>query len=446
MSKIVKLKIDKLVFGGQGLGKIADKVFFVWNSLPGEEVEAEIIKDKKTYVEAVARKILKALPERVEPNCAHFLVCGPWQMMSFETENKWKTEIACETYKKIGKFDPGKLQIEFDEKNQFNYRNKIEYSFAEVGEKIKFAFFERGKKYRTAIEPCCLASKVINQTAESILNWINENNIPNCSLKTLIVRSNEKQETIAALFIKDKIEFLEKENAILKFSKDGRFISIKNFPQITDKFIGFQLYYSTHKSPASVVSSEIISIGPNYIVEKINGVRLKYGLLSFFQINVKMFAKVLKDIENFLDKKSDVVDYYAGVGAISLALHKNFRSAILVESNKEAVLWAKDNIVNNKIDNCRVELSTVEKMLNEIQFDKIIIFDPPRAGLHKDVIKRLLEVKPKKIIYLSCNLSTQARDLELLKPVYNIKFIKLYNFFPKTPHVEGLCVLVRNIE
>jgi 23S rRNA (uracil1939-C5)-methyltransferase len=441
MPKIVTLKIDKLVFGGQGLGKIDDKVFFVWNALPGEEVEAEVIKDKKTYAEAVARKILKSSPERIEPTDAHFLVCGPWQMMSFETENRWKAEMARETYEKIGKFDSGELEIEFDEENQFNYRNKIEYSFTEVEGKIKLAFFERGKKYRSAIEPCELASNAINETAEVILNWINENKIPNRSLKALIIRSNEKNQTIAALFIKDKIEYQKDNTVILRLSKDGQYLDLKNFPKLTKNLIGFQLYYSTHKSPASVVTADLFSAGQSYIVEELNGVKLKYGLISFFQINVKMFSRALKDIEKFLDKKSDVVDYYSGVGAIGLALNKSFKSAVLVENNEEAVVWAKDNIVNNEIENCRAELSTAEKMLDEIKADKIIILDPPRAGLHPDVVKRLLDVKPKKIIYLSCNLSTQARDLELLTSAYKIKFVKLYNFFPRTPHVEGLCVM-----
>ncbi|MFZ2189463.1 MAG: methyltransferase, partial [Candidatus Magasanikiibacteriota bacterium] len=147
------------------------------------------------------------------------------------------------------------------------------------------------------------------------------------------------------------------------------------------------------------------------------------------------------DIGKFLDKAKSVVDFYSGVGAIALPLHDKYKSAVLVESNEEAVEYAKENIILNKINNCEAQLSPAEKIVDLITKDKIIIFDPPRAGLHEDVVKQVLATLPERIIYLSCNLSTQARDIKLLSEKYQVKFLKLYNFFPRTPHVEGLCVL-----
>jgi len=129
------------------------------------------------------------------------------------------------------------------------------------------------------------------------------------------------------------------------------------------------------------------------------------------------------------------------VGAIALPLAKKVKSAVLVESNEEAVGFAKENVKLNKLKNCKVVFSPTEKALDYIEKGKTIIFDPPRAGLHQKIIDRILEIKPKKIVYLSCNIATQARDLNLLSKGYKVKSIKLYNFFPRTPHIEGLAVL-----
>jgi len=419
----MKIKIDKLVFGGQGLGKFEGKTAFIWNALPGEQIEADLIKKRKNIIEGVASNILVSSPDRIKNREDHFLACSPWQILDFEKENYWKKEIARESYIKFGELNKDlKLDI-ISNNNQYGYRNKIEYSFTlDAENKISFAFFIRGKHKLEAIKNCELASKEINNTAQKILNWIDDNNIEIRSLKSLIVRSNKKGETIAALFIKDILTF-------------------DNYPDLDKNFIGFTLYFSIPQGPASVPTQNLYSIGQNYLIEEINKTKLKYGTLSFFQINVPLFEFALQDIEQFLDKKKEVVDFYSGSGAISLPLHKKFKSAVLVDNNEEAITLSKENIELNKIKNCQAELKPAEKMVDLIEKDKIIIFDPPRVGLHYKVIDKVLEVQPRRLIYLSCNLSTQARDIKLLSEEYKITFLKLYNFFPRTPHIEGLCVL-----
>lgn len=422
----MKIKIEKLVFGGQGLGKFEGKTAFVWNALPGEEVEADLIKKRKNILEAVAINILKPSPDRVKNREGHFLACSPWQILEFEKENYWKKEIAKETYIKFAELKKNlKLDIVSDEK-QYEYRNKIEYSFTlDLENNISLAFFIRGKHKLDAIKNCELASREINETAKKILDWINFNKIEIRSLKSLIIRSNKKGETIAALFIKDVLTF-------------------ENYPELDKDLIGFTLYFSIPQSPASVPTQVLYSIGQDFLVEEINKVKLKYSALSFFQVNVPIFELALKDIEPFLDKKREVMDFYSGSGAISLPLHKKFKSAILVDNNEESINLAKENIELNKIKNCQAEFSPAERIVDLIEKNKIIIFDPPRVGLHYKVIDKVLEVQPRRIIYLSCNLSTQARDIKLLSREYKISFLKLYNFFPRTPHIEGLCVLDKN--
>lgn len=422
-----KILIEKLVAGGQGLGRLNGKAVFVWNALPGEEVEFEYLSNKKDYAEGIARTILTPSKHRVAPKEDHFLSSSPWQIMDFKTENEWKRNIAAEQYSKIGDMilSPNEIKIETDER-EFGYRNKIEFSFVinKETESLSLAFFERGKKVLTPVTSELLAEPVINETAQAILDWVTKEEIPIRSLKSLILRSNGEGKAIAALFIKDKLTF-------------------DSFPTLSKNFLGFHLYYSTHKSPASVPTALLKSVGQDYLTSTILGTKLKFGLLSFFQINIPLFTKALTDIAAFVDPKASLVDYYSGVGAISLPISLNREETILVESNEEAVAYAKENIAANNRTGCTAECAPSEKMIQFIDSEKTIILDPPRMGLHDKVTSTLLQKKPKRIIYLSCDIATQARDVRLLSQGYKVSFIKLYNFFPRTPHIEGLVVLDR---
>lgn len=419
------VQIEKLVFGGQALARLPDgRAVFVWNALPGEEVEIEMIKGKKDYAEAVATHIIKASPDRVEAKETAYLSTSPWQMISEDAEAKYKVDIAVETYGRIGGLILQSQKPELvSPKKHFGYRNKMEFSFCELPDgSISLAFFERGKKIKAAVAGSELAEPIINEVAKNVTDWINKQKITNRSLKSLIIRSNGTGQAIAALFIKDELSF-------------------SDYPSATEQFKGFHLYYSTHKSPASVPTKLLYSAGDNYLITELLGTKLKFGLLSFFQINIPIFEIALKDIAAFVGPKTPLIDYYSGVGAIGLPLAKNRSETILVDNNKEAIEYAKENISLNNLATCRAECVEAEKMLDIISKDKIIILDPPRAGLHKDVVREIIKKQPERIVYLSCNLSTQARDIQMLSEHYKVSFIKLYNFFPRTPHIEGLCVL-----
>lgn len=420
-----KVTIEKMVFGGQGMGRMGDgRPVFVWNALPGEEVEIDLLRSKKDFAEGVAVNILKASPDRVEPLETEFLSTSPWQMMNEKAEEKYKLDVAIETYGRLGGLiltsNPPEL---VSPKQHYGYRNKMEFSFCENEDGTKsLAFFERGKKIRTHVEGSKLAEPIINQVAEKIVAWVNEHQIPMRSLKSLIVRSNGQGQAIAALFIKDQLEFA-------------------NYPVADDILKGFILYYSTHKSPASVPTKLLYQSGDDFLITELLGTKLKFGLLSFFQINIPIFEIALKDIAAFVGPHTPLVDFYSGVGAIGLPLAKNREQTYLVDNNEEAIQYATENIALNSTEHCEATCIESEKITELISSDKIIILDPPRAGLHKDVVKELLKKRPQRIIYLSCNLSTQARDLQMLSETYKVIFIKLYNFFPRTPHIEGLCVL-----
>jgi len=426
------VKIEKLVFGGQGMGYWDNKAAFVWNALPGEEVEVDMTYNKKTHSEGTAIKINNPSPDRIEPLEDHASICSAWSVMTLEAEQKWKEETAREVYDRMGGIKLPSYDMIWEtglsgEKITHGYRNKIEYSFGQHPDgRVSFAFFERGKRNRRPIDCCLLASKEINETAQTIFDWVIKKDISLRSLKALIVRSNKAGETIAALFIKDEMKFREKEIQDL----------------LSKSFIGFQIYYSTHKSPASVPTKLLYSVGTDAITENLAGVTFSYGALSFFQICPPIFERALEDIRAHIDPSLPLVDFYAGVGSIGLTLASSVPSVQLVESNPEAVENAEKNIrLNDLSDKVTAILSPAEKVTEYITGECQVIVDPPRAGLHPDVVKRLLEAKPKRIIYLSCDLSTQARDIKMLSEAYTISFSRLYNFFPRTPHIEGLVVL-----
>lgn len=420
--------IEKLVFGGQAITRLpTGQVCFVWNALPEEVADIQIIKARKGVFEAVTTTIHSPSPFRIDPIDNHFLSSSPWQIVEPTQEAQFKKEIAAETYSKIADMILSANQLKFADNPDAHkdYRNKMEFSFTINAEGVpQLALFVRGSKDKVVVEDALLADPAIMTTAKHVLAWIQEKNIPLRSLKSLIVRSNKAGETIAGLFIKDKLP-------------------LDTYPELTDGLIGFSLYYSTHKSPASVPTELMSQLGKNFLTENILGMPLKYGLFSFFQVNVPMFEEALKDIAAFLDPKQSLMDFYSGVGAIGLPLSQSREKTILVESNEQATEFAADNIRINNLDNCEVHCAPAEKITELLDKDAQLIVDPPRSGLHEKMIRAVLRTRPPRIVYLSCNLSTQARDMRLLSQAYKVSFMKLYNFFPRTPHIEGLVVMDR---
>jgi 23S rRNA (uracil1939-C5)-methyltransferase len=420
----MRISIEKLVFGGQGLGRADGKVIFAWNALPDEIADVAMLKSKKSHGEAVATNILSRSPDRIEPRDDHFLSCAPWQILSAEAEVRWKIALARETYEKIGGFAaPGQLEM-VSPAEHYGYRNKMEYSFqlTDTGS-VSFAFFDRGGKLRRPIAVCALADARLNAAAERILAWINAKRIPIRSLKSAIIRSNSAGDIIAGLFIKDRLAF-------------------DDYPPLGGGLVGMHIYYSTHKSPASVPTAILASFGAHHLVETIMGKRLSYGLFSFFQIHIPMFERALADIATHLPADAPLLDFYSGVGSIGIPLADRVPRGTLLESNPEAVEYAAQNIRDNALSGYDAICAPAEKMTQLITGAETLIVDPPRAGLHADVIGQILSARPPRVIYLSCNLATQARDVAiLLGGGYELSHLALYNFFPRTPHIEGLAVL-----
>lgn len=408
--------IEKLVHGGQGMGELASgRKVFVWNALPGEKVKARIIKKKRGYVEAIAEEITTPSSERTEPKEANYLATSPWQIMTFEAENKYKKSIVEELFVREKIALPNIGDVIHGDKQE-NYRNKMEYSFWGDDDGLHLAMYRRGSHGKQIVQGSLLAMPPIDQASQNILEELKKHDIRAGDLKTVIVRCTQEGKAVASLFVKHQ-----------------------DFPQINlpANLQGLRVYYSTPKSPASVPTELLYQHGDVVIHDKLLGKRFVYDVDSFFQVNIPIFEKALANIASHIDTEM-VIDMYAGTGSIGLSVAKN--KVQLVELDPASVAMAKINAENTNVDAEVIEAST-EKVLEYITSDYPVIFDPPRSGLHHKVVARALEITPPKIVYLSCNPATQARDLSRLQEKYTITHFEIYNFFPRTPHIETLAVL-----
>lgn len=408
--------ITKLVHGGQGLAELADgRKVFVWNALPGEKVVARVIKKKRSYAEAIAEEIIEPSPERVEPQEENYLATSPWQMMTYEAENKYKKAIVAELFQQAHVSIPD-FQISFPEA-QWHYRNKMEYSFWGDDDGLHLALHRRGSHGKQIVAGSKLALPAIDAAANAICIQLQQLDVRAGDLKTIIVRCNQKGEAVASLFVKP--ETFQK----LELPKGLK---------------GIRVYHSNPKSPASVPTKLLQELGDVTLTDSLLDKQFTYDVDSFFQVNIPIFEQALQRIKEYCNEPS-IVDMYAGVGSIGLSVAKE--RVELVELDPATVNMGRKNADTSELQTEVVEAST-EKALDYIVGDRPVIFDPPRAGLHSRVVERVLEALPPKVIYLSCNPATQARDLALLQESYKITYFETFNFFPRTPHIETIAVLV----
>lgn len=427
--------IEKLVHGGQGLGELADgRKVFVWNALPGEKVRIEIIKQKRSFAEAIAVEILEPSAERMEPVEANYLATSPWQMMTFDAENTYKKAIVVELFQqahvKIPEFSvatvPGKAAQAGELVSQlgamenpsgvFHYRNKMEYSFWGDDDGLHLALHQRGSHGKQIVTGSLLAMPAIDTAANAVVAQLSELSARAGDLKTIIVRSDQQGNAVAALFTK-----LEK------------FRELALPPELK----GLRVYYSDPKSPASVQTKFLYEVGDVTLTDELLGKTFEYDVDSFFQVNIPIFERALVRIKEFCDEP-DITDMYAGVGTIGLSVAS--KQVQLIELDPATAKMLRRNARASGLQAEALQASA-EKSLEHISADKPVIFDPPRAGLHAKVVSKVLEVLPSKIVYLSCNPATQARDLALLQEKYVVKYFETFNFFPRTPHIETLAVL-----
>jgi len=425
------LRLEKIVGGGQAIGTLDDgRKAFVWGGLPKELVTIRVTKKKSHFVEGIVTEIIEKSPERITPKDENsYLSTSPWQIMPMSSEQSHKASLIEEAFLLHNITLPEKIEV-FSDGVEFNYRNKVEFSWFgdktddDEKETLDLAFFKRGGKGKVVVNGTSLAHPSINKLAIEIRDLLREKPIVARQLKTLLIRSDQHGNAVWQLYIKDRIENLISDD-------EAKLLSAK----------GGEIIYSDPKSPASRVTERLNKFGDTTLSDTILGVAFNYACEGFFQVNIPVYEKALSDMKAWIDcnEKMPTLDLYSGVGTIGLTIGGD--DVTLVEINEHAVAEMQRNIAKLNRPNVKAILAPSEKSLEYITGGQIVIVDPPRAGLHADVTNRLLETAPPRIIYLSCNPVTQARDVSLLQEKYEIAHHQGYNFFPRTPHIEHLVVL-----
>ena len=423
--------MEKIVGGGQAIGTLDDgRKAFVWGGLPKELVTIRVTKKKSHFVEGIMTEIIEKSPERITPKDENsYLSTSPWQIMPMSSEQSYKASLIEEAFLLHNITLPEKIEV-FSDGVEFNYRNKVEFSWFgdktddDEKETLDLAFFKRGGKGKVVVNGTSLAHPSINKLAIEIRDLLREKPIVARQLKTLLIRSDQHGNAVWQLYIKDRIENLISDD-------EAKLLSAK----------GGEIIYSDPKSPASRITKRLEKFGDTTLSDTILGVAFNYACEGFFQVNIPVYEKALSDMKAWINcnEKLLTLDLYSGVGTIGLTIGGD--DVTLVEINEHAVAEMQRNITKLNRPNAKAILAPSEKSLEYITDEQIVIVDPPRAGLHADVTNRLLETAPPRIIYLSCNPVTQARDVSLLQEKYEIVHHQSYNFFPRTPHIEHLVVL-----
>lgn len=449
---------------GKTIGKAPDgRVIFLTNTVPGDVVDVQTTKKRKAYFEGVATNFHSLSDKRTTPKCAHFGVCGgcKWQDMGYEHQLFYKQKEVENNLKRIGHLElPEITPIKGSEKQYF-YRNKMEFSFSDsrwltleeiqsdtqITEKNALGFHIPGMWDKILdINKCHLQADPSNAIRLETKAFAINNNITffnprnqHGMLRTLMIRTSSIGEIMVL------VQFYEKEETkrmlLLGHLKTS-------FPEITSL-----LYVINPKQNDTIYDQEICCYyGRDHIFEEMEGLQFKINAKSFYQTNSDQAHELYKITRDFagLTGKELVYDLYTGTGTIAQFVARKAKKVIGIESVPEAILDAKSNADNNKITNVDFFVGDMKNVFNanfisEHGVPDIIITDPPRDGMHKDVVQQILNIAPKKVVYVSCNSATQARDLALMKTLYDVTKVQPVDMFPQTHHVENVVLLEKKV-
>ncbi len=449
---------------GKTIGKAPDgRVIFLTNTVPGDVVDVQTTKKRKAYFEGIATTFHSLSDKRVEPVCQHFNVCGgcKWQDMGYEHQLFYKQKEVENNLKRIGHLELPELTPILGSEKQYFYRNKMEFSFSDsrwltldeiksdnqIEDKNALGFHIPGMWDKILdIEKCHLQKDPSNAIRLETKKFATANGLTffnprnqHGMLRTLMIRTTSTGEimVLVQFFENDK----EKRELLLNHLST-------TFPEITSL-----LYVINPKQNDTIYDQEIICFaGREHIFEEMEGLKFKINAKSFYQTNSEQAYELYKITRNFADLKGDelVYDLYTGTGTIAQFVSKKAKKVVGIESVPEAILDAKANAVRNNIENVDFFVGDMKNVFNEQFINQngvpdVIITDPPRDGMHKDVVQQILNIAPKKVVYVSCNSATQARDLELMKEMYTITKVQPVDMFPQTHHVENVVLLEKKV-
>lgn len=444
---------------GKGVGKTDDFVLFIDKAVPGDIVDAQVYRKKRNFGEARITALKKASEHRTEPFCEHFGTCGgcKWQHMSYPAQLQFKQKTVSEALSRLAKIEAEHMLPIVGSPADRYYRNKLEYTFSdkrwlndgenrteETLDMNALGFHIPGRFDKILdINHCYLQANPSNELRLSIRDFAKQHQISFYNLKhhegalrNLIIRTAITGELMVIVVFAYASE--EEINKVMSFIEAG-------FPEITSL-----LYIVNQKKNDTIFDQDVISWkGPQYIHEEMNGIRFRIGPKSFYQTNAiqaQRLYEIARDFAGFTGNEL-VYDLYTGAGTIANFIADSVKHVVGVEYVPSAIEDAKINSEINQITNTEFYAGDMKDVLDADFVARhgkpdVIITDPPRAGMHADVVARLMEIEAEKIVYVSCNPATQARDMLVLKEKYDSVKIQPVDMFPHTQHVENVMLLV----
>ncbi|MGG5506395.1 MULTISPECIES: 23S rRNA (uracil(1939)-C(5))-methyltransferase RlmD [unclassified Myroides] len=460
--RIVFENVEVLDAGAKGVSvaKAPDgKVIFIPNVVPGDVIDIQTVKKRKAYYEGIAIKIHSFSKNRIEPVCQHFGACGgcKWQNMSYDQQLFYKNQEVQNNLKRIGKIELPEFEPILGSEKTLFYRNKMEFSFSnarwltpeeiasgdEIGKENALGFhIPKMWDKILDIQKCHLQQDPSNAIRNEIREFANANNLSFFNpreqeglLRTLMIRTSSIGEVMVMIqFFYDNKQ--ERELVLDHLAA--------KFPAITSL-----QYVVNSKANDTIYDQDVVLYkGRDYILEEMEGLQFSINAKSFYQTNSDQAYELYKITRDYAELTGNelVFDLYTGTGTIAQFVSKKAKKVVGVEAVPEAIADAKINAERNSITNCDFFVGDMKNVFND-EFiathghPDVIITDPPRDGMHKDVVEMLLKVAPKRIVYVSCNSATQARDLALLDEKYKVTKVRPVDMFPQTHHVENVVQL-----
>lgn len=453
--KTYELEITDIAFGGKGLAKPDGFPVFVDRCIPGDRVFVKITKKKKSWAEGRLIKILKESDIRNKARCCYCRYCGgcKWQQISYDRQLEYKHRHVVESLEHIGRLKDVKVNDIIPSDKIFEYRNKMEFSCtsqrwllpSELEDDAVKKDFGIGLHVPGTfdqvidIKECHIMPALGNPILEDVRQYIKESGLPAYHLRThqgfwrfLMLRHSVAHD-------KWMVNIVTKEKNVEVVSKLAGILS-SNYPEI-DSILN---NITDAKSGVSTGQEEICLYGKDHITEKLGRFEFKISANSFFQTNTRACEKLYQKVSDYaaLTGRENVLDLYSGTGTIPIWLSDRVQSVCGIEIVKSAVIDARMNAELNHADNCMFLEGDIKAVLPTLEFvPDVMIIDPPRVGMHKDVVAQVLSLAPGRIVYVSCNPATLARDLEMLVPSYRVLEVTPVDMFPHTYHIESVALL-----
>jgi 23S rRNA (uracil1939-C5)-methyltransferase len=429
--ELLTLDVESLAYGGKGVARRNGYVVFVAGALPGDRVTAEVTKAKRGYAEAQAKEIVRESPDRVPPRCDHGgepCPGAPWQGLAYEEQLRHKQTQVEDALVRLGGLEGFELEPIEPALERWRYRNKLEYSFGERDGDLVLGFHARGRwDLIVDAEDCQLASERNNARRNELRDWARSAGLPAYDrrahegvLRNLVIREGRRTGQLQSRLVTSAAEIPR--------------------PPVD--------LHTIVEGPGSDTNGPTGAIGAEYLEEELSGLRFRISHGAFFQTNTEMAERLYGFAAELaaLTGTERVFDLFCGIGTLGLTVAKRAGEVWGIEIVPEAIVDAEENASRNGVDNARFRFGDARKeirpLLEEAGRPDVVIVDPPRAGLSKKIVRRLIECGAQRIVYVSCNPTTLAPNAaQLAEAGYRLRRVKPVDMFPQTPHIECVALL-----